>query len=136
MYNHYSVIVPNPVVAISPVNETSTIAGGDIQLSCTVMSDNVPGDATAVIEWRRNETVINSSTVAIREAGQFQSTLLYAINGVKLSDSGDYYCTASINNTIDMPYLISSDTVEDYTIVIIMSKSAYSRFILIHSHYL
>ena len=60
------------------------------------MSDNVPGDTTAVIEWRRNKTVINSSTVAIREAGQFQSTLLYTINGVKLSDSGDYYCTASM----------------------------------------
>ena len=117
-------IVPNLVVAISPVNETSTIAGGNIQLSCTVMSDNVPGDTTAVIEWRRNETVINSSTVAIREAGQFKSTLLYAINGVKLSDSGDYYCTASINSTIDTPYLISSDTVEDSTIINTISKSA------------
>ena len=88
------------------------------------MSDNGPGHTIAVIEWRRNETVINSSTVAIREAGQFQSTLLYTINGVKLSDAGDYYCTAGINSTIDTPYLISNDTVEDNTIVNIMSKSA------------
>ena len=126
-YNHYSIIVPNPDVSISPVNKTSTIAGGNIQLSCTVMSDNVPGDTIAVIEWMslRNETVINSSRVAIRGDGQFQSTLLYAINGVKLSDSGDYYCTASINSTIDTPYLLSSDTVYDNTIVNIMSKLPY-----------
>ena len=124
----YSIIVPNPVVSISPVNETSTIAGGDIQLSCTVMSDNVPGDTIAVIEWKssRNETVINSSRVSIREDGQFQSTLLYTINGVELSDSGDYYCTASIDSTIDTPYLISSDIVEDDTIINIMSKHIYT----------
>ena len=127
-YDQCTILVPNPVVAISPVNETSTIAGDDIQLSCTVMSDNVPGDTTAVMEWRRNETVINSSTVTIREAGQFQNTLLYAINGVELSDSGDYYCTASINSTIDTPYLISSDIVEDSTIINTISKSAYYSF--------
>ena len=100
------------------------------------MSDNVPGDTTAVIEWMslRNETVINSSRVAIREDGQFQSTLLYTINGVKLSDSGDYYCTASINSTIDTPYLLSSDTVDHNTIINVTSKPACYGLYITRAH--
>ena len=98
--------------------------GDDVQLLCTVTSDNVYGDAMAVIEWKRNEEVINSSTVPIAEAGQFHHTFLHHIINGALSDSGEYYCTASIASTIDTPYLTSSDAVTKYTDINIMSKSA------------
>ena len=118
----YSYVVPNPVVTLSPINKTT--AGGNIWLSCTstVMSDNNHGGTVAIIEWRRNDSVINESTVTISKTGQFKSTLPYTINSVKLSDSGDYHCISSINNTTNTPYLISSDTVEDDSKLGIISK--------------
>ena len=116
-----STIVPNPVIAILPINETAV--GRDFQLSCTVISDTVHDGTTASIEWRRNDKVINSSTVPIVVTEQFYGTLLYNIDGTSLVDSGVYHCAAQINKTNNTPFLISSDTVENHTTIHVKSKS-------------
>ena len=84
--------VPPPTVTVTPMDGKFTI-GDNIDLTCTVFADNVDEDAAAVIEWRRNKTVISVATVSVGES--FTQT----IYDIRLSEAGEYICSGYINSS-------------------------------------
>ena len=62
--NHYSLTnaVPPPTVMVTP--EDGRLRD-NITLTCTVSADNVDEHAMAVVEWRKNEIMVDVATISV-----------------------------------------------------------------------
>ena len=83
--------MPPPTITVTLMDVTFTI-GDNIDLTCTVSADNVDEHGMAVVEWRRNEAVINKTTVSVGKS------FVHIIYDIRLSEAGEYICIGYINN--------------------------------------
>ena len=114
--------VPEPVVIIAPVNDsTESYAGVEYGLVCEVDSNEayVEVGAEAVVVWRNSEGDLISSdaritvseTERVTGGGGFRSTLTFS--PLSLSDTGDYVCGVVITPDSSWPFVSASNPRED-----------------------
>jgi len=80
------------------------------------MNPEVDTLMTVIHSWRGPSGSISRygsrpSVYSVTRVGQtYKSTILFS-SGMRSSDSGTYYCSASTNSTSSTPYIVSSDSV-------------------------
>ena len=89
--------MPSPTITVTLMDVTFTI-GDNIDLTCTVSADNVDEHAMAVVEWRRNETVINKTTVSVGKS------FVHIMHDIRLSEAGEYICIGYTNYPNEFVY--------------------------------
>ena len=115
-------VVPNSVKPVFSTLESHHNVSSNITLSCFVSYpyfDLIDVDAKMILLWSNySKHVLKFSVIPLTR----YSTLNYTISNVKLSDAGRYNCSYFISTTIDNPYILTSDTITNFSNVSIKSK--------------
>jgi len=110
--------VPAPRVYIVRIPSTTVYTTTHLNLTCiTLLNSAVDTPMTVTHSWRGPSGSISryssrpSVYSVVRVGQEYRSTILFS-SGMRSSDSGSYYCSASIHSTSSSSYIATSGSVQ------------------------
>ena len=110
--------VPAPRVYIVRIPSTTVYTTTHLNLTCiTLLNSAVDTPMTVTHSWRGPSGSISRHSSrprvysVVRVGQEYRSTILFS-SSMRSSDSGTYYCSASIRSTSSSSYIVTSGSVQ------------------------
>ena len=134
-----SVTVPAPRVRIVRTPSTTVYTTTLLNFTCiTMLNPEVDTPMTVTHSWRGPSGSISRygsrpRVYSVVRVGQvYRSTILFS-SGMRSSDSGSYYCTASTRSTSSSSYILTSGSVQASTYVSV-GKGHFTWYPSLHTY--